>query len=86
MKESLSVRHGITLLVFTWKDLRPGVLESRLDQAVPHLKRGYVDRDGPYMKTLNRICDGYASKVERAEKQAAQAKEAQEAREAQSRG
>lgn len=67
MKESLSLRHNIVLLSFTWRDLRPGVLEKRLDAAVPHLKRGYVDRDGPYIKVLNRICDNYASRVERAE-------------------
>jgi hypothetical protein len=78
MKRSLSVQNGVTLMVFTWEDLRPGALEARLEVAVPHLKRGYVDRDGPYMKTLNRICDNYASKVEKAEKQAILAKKQQE--------
>jgi hypothetical protein len=73
MKESLSARHGITLLVFNYHDLRPGVLEKRLDEAVPHLRRGYVDMSGPYVKVLNRICENYAAKVDRAEKMAAQA-------------
>jgi len=78
MKESLSVRNNVTLVSFTWRDLRPGVLERRLDAEVPQLKRGYVDRDGPYMKVLNRICDNYASKVERAERDAAQKAKQQE--------
>lgn len=72
MKESLSVRNGVTLLTFTYRDLRPGVLEARLDEAIPHLKRGYVDLGGPYMRTLNRICNAYASKVEAVEMEAAQ--------------
>lgn len=55
-------------MVFTYRDLRPGVLERRVDEAVPHLKRGYVDMSGPYRKVLNRICDNYVAKVERAEK------------------
>lgn len=71
LKQSLSARNGVTLLTFTWEDLRPGVLEARLDLDVPHLKRGYVDLDGPYMKTLNRICENYVAKVERAEREAA---------------
>ena len=79
MKESMSARHGITLLNFNYRDLRPGALERRLDEAVPHLKRGYVDMGGPYIKVLNRICDNYAAKVDRAEKMAAQ-KRAEEER------
>jgi len=74
LKESLSMRNGITLLVFSWQDLRPGVIESRLEATVPHLKRGYVDMAGPYMKTLNRMCANYASRVEKAEKEAVQRK------------
>lgn len=70
MKESLSVRNGVRLMTFTWRDLRPGVLEARLKEAVPRLMRGYVDMGGAYAKTLNRICDAYASKAERAEKEA----------------
>ncbi|MGE5579408.1 MAG: hypothetical protein ACM3WU_05110 [Bacillota bacterium] len=72
MKQSLSERNGVTLLTFTYRDLRPGILEARLDAAVPHLKRGYVDMTGPYAKILNRICDNYATRVERIEKAAAQ--------------
>ncbi|MGE5579051.1 MAG: hypothetical protein ACM3WU_03310 [Bacillota bacterium] len=78
LKASLSAKHGITLLTFTYRDLRPGVLERRLDEAVPHLKRGHVDLGGPYMKVLNRICDNYAAKVERAEKLAEQKKVAEQ--------
>ena len=72
IKESLSLRNGVTLLVFSWQDLRPGTIESRLDAVVPHLKRGYVDMDGPYMKTLARMCGNYASRVEKAEREALQ--------------
>lgn len=79
MKESLSMRNGVTLLTFTWRDLRPGVLEARLREAVPHLTRGYIDMAGAYAKTLNRICDAYASKAERAEKEAAARERAQSA-------
>ena len=85
-KESLSVRNGVTLLTLASEDLRPGVLEAKLDQVVPHLKRGYVDRDGPYIKTLNRICDNYASKVERAEQEASQASRALQALQASQEG
>lgn len=78
MKQSLSERNGITLLNFTYRDLRPGVLEARLDAAVPHLRRGYVDMHGPYMKVLNRISDHYAAKVDRAEKAAAERESTQQ--------
>lgn len=78
LKASMSAQNGITLLTFTYRDLRPGVLERRLEEAVPHLKRRYVDMGGPYMKVLNRISDAYAAKVERAEKEAEQAKAAQQ--------
>jgi hypothetical protein len=69
IKESLSARNGVTLLTFTWRDLRPGALEARIDEAIPRLKRGFVDLSGTYAKTLNRICDAYATKAERAEKE-----------------
>lgn len=78
MKESLSARNGITLLIFNYRDLRPGALEERLDEAVPHLKRGYVDMNGPYIKVLNRICENYVAKVDRAEKLARQKAAAEE--------
>jgi len=71
MKESLSARNGVTLMTFTWRDLRPGVLEERLKETVSYLTRGYVDMGGAYAKTLNRICDAYASKAEKGEKEAA---------------
>jgi hypothetical protein len=77
-KESLSVRNGVTLLAFTHRDLRPGILEGRLDEVVPHLKRGYVDMSGPYMKVLNRICDNYAAKVDKEEKLAAHKESAEQ--------
>jgi hypothetical protein len=80
MKESMSARNGITLLIFNYRDLRPGALEQRLDEAVPHLKRGYVDMNGPYIKVLNRICENYAAKVDRAEKMATQKTDAEEKR------
>jgi hypothetical protein len=80
MKESMSVRNGITLLIFNYRDLRPGVLEGRLDETVPHLKRAFVDMGGPYIKVLNRICHNYAAKVDRAEKMAAQKSDEEEKR------
>ncbi len=70
IKKSLSERNGITLVTFTYKDLRPGVLETRLDAAVPHLRRGYVDMSGPYPKVVNRLSNNYSSKVGKAEENA----------------
>jgi len=70
MKQTLSQQNGVTLLTFTYRDLRPGVLEARLDAVVPHLRRGYVDMTGPYARVLNRICENYANRVERIEKAA----------------
>ena len=78
MKQSMSEREGVTLLTFTYRDLRPGVLEARLDAAVPHFRRGYVDMRGPYMKVLNRISTHYAAKVDRAEQAAAERESVQQ--------
>ena len=65
IKESLSARRGIILMVLVPEDLKAGALESKVEKLVPHLKRGYVDLDGPYMKTLNRLCENYVSKTYR---------------------
>ena len=69
IKEGLCVRHGITLMVLTPEDLKAGVLESKLENLVPHLKRGFVDMDGPYIKALNRLCEKYVSKTFRLNRQ-----------------
>jgi hypothetical protein len=65
IKRSLSLEHGVILLEITSEDLRPGVLEGRLREVVPHLIRGYVDTEGPYYKTLMRLCSNYAAKATR---------------------
>lgn len=65
LKESLSRRSGVTLLTLTAEDLMPGVLESKLDKTVPHLVRGYVDKEGPYFKALTNLCSNYAAKAAR---------------------
>jgi DNA-binding MarR family transcriptional regulator len=65
IKRSISVEHGIILLQITPSDLKPGVLEAKLREVVPHLMRGYVDTEGPYYRTLLRLCSNYAAKAAR---------------------
>jgi hypothetical protein len=65
VKKSISIQYGVTLLELTSDDLRPGVLEEKLDELVPHLKRGYVDTEGPYYKALIRLCSNCAAKAAR---------------------
>lgn len=65
IKRSLCLEHGVTLMQITSEDLRPGVLEAKLREFVPHLMRGYIDTEGPYYKTLIRLCSNYAAKAAR---------------------
>jgi hypothetical protein len=62
MKESLSVRAGIRLVVVPADKLRPGEFEKLLPADLP---QNVVDEDGPYYKTLARICRAYSDKAAR---------------------
>lgn len=62
VKAALSQQAHIELVVLTAEDLRPERFEQRLPG---QMRRRQPDVDGPYYRTLTRICVAYADKAQR---------------------
>ena len=62
VKAALSKQAQIELVVLTAEDLRPERFERRLPE---QMRRRQPDVDGPYYRTLSRICVAYADKAQR---------------------
>lgn len=62
VKWALTNRAGIQLVVFTTEDLRHEVFEKFLPECLP---RKHVDRNGPYCRTLARMCESYIATATR---------------------
>lgn len=63
MKGRLCEKNGYTFVEVSPDDLKPGVLEAKLDAVRPDLRRAYIDVDGPYYQELMRLCSAYAAKA-----------------------
>ena len=61
IKESLSTRAGVTLVVITPEHLRPGAFAGKLPKGLP---RNFADQEGPYFRALAGLCIAYAAKTE----------------------
>jgi hypothetical protein len=66
VKESLSAKAGVKLVVIKAEDLKHGNFDKLLPDGLPRL---HVDEDGPYYQTLSRISGFYAEKTERMARQ-----------------
>lgn len=60
LKQALSIRAGVRLVIVTADDLRPGAFEKLLPDALP---QNGVDETGPYFRTLARICMRYRERA-----------------------
>lgn len=60
LKKGLSREKGIELVVITAGDLSLDGMVARLPALLP---RSAVDRDGPYVKALERLCQEYRAKM-----------------------
>ncbi len=61
IKESMSARAGVTLVVITPEHLRPGAFAGKLPKGLP---LNFVDQQGPYFRALAGLCLAYAAKTE----------------------
>ena len=60
LKQALSVKAGVKLVIVTADDLRPGAFEKLLPDVLPQNR---VDESGLHFRTLARICMGYRERA-----------------------
>lgn len=65
MKQALSLKHGITLVVLTYKDLSIDGMRKAIPPGIPIRAPEELDTGGPYIRALERTCKDYRAWADR---------------------